>query len=91
VRAKVQNSVPPKKTKPKSKHSSLLFNIELDVLARTIKQKNNKKHANWKRRGKIIYTDNVILYIEVIKYPQKLLRVSKHLGSHSVWSIIPAT
>lgn len=48
----------------------LLFNIALEVLARTIGEKWEKMwgHPHWKRRSKTaLLVDNIILYIENTK------------------------
>ena len=44
--------------------SSLLFSIALEILARGIRQEKNKRHPNWKGRSKIVFADDIVLYIE---------------------------
>lgn len=56
----------------------------LKALARTVwqkKKKRNKRHLDWKERGKTLFADDMILDEEILKnsHTKKTIRVNKQI------------
>ena len=70
--------------------SPLLFNLVFEVPARETRQeKRNKRHPNKKRRSKIMFADDIILYVETPEDSTKklleLINLVKLQGTKSTY------